>query len=167
MGIGMGIAEFAADFLGRASSLRDGIAVGCMVILACCLLIDFFAESGDRKEGDAALGEGGDGGHGRPDPAPYEELQKLTSVELVVLERDFLVPKAFLRRQRRIRAALVGAVAGISLLAVLYASSWRWVMTASVLYLVVVGGTVWAAPRFHRRKADGRRRPARRWRGEG
>lgn len=167
MGIGIGIAELLAGFVGIDSSLREGIVVGCMVVLACCLLIDFFAESGDRKERDADPREGGDGGHGCPDPAPYEELQKLTSVKLVVLERDFLVPKAFLRGQRRIRAALVGAVVGISLLAVLYASSWRWVMTASVLYLVVVGGTVWAAPRFHRRKADGRRRPARRWRGEG
>lgn len=152
MGVGMGIAEFAADFLGRASSLRDGIAVGCMVIVACCLLIDLFAESGDRKER-------GDGGHGRRDPAPYEELQKLTPVKLVVLERDFLVPKACLGRWRRIRAALVGAVVCISLLAVAYASSWWWVVAASALYLVVAVGTVWS-PRLHRGKADdGRRAP--------
>lgn len=167
MGIGSGIAEFAADFLGRASSLRDGIAVGCMVIVACCLLIDFFVESGDRKERGADPGEsdlGMEDGNG--DPAPYEELQKLTPVKLVVLERDFLVPKACLRRWRRIRAALVGAVVCISLLAVVYVASWWWVAAASALYLVVAVGTVWS-PRLHQGKADHRRRAPWKSLGEG
>lgn len=165
MGIAAGVAQVLTDFLEIDDALRAGITVVWSVTLAGWLLMDFFARYIGRKERDADPGENGERrDEGSGDLMPYAELQRLTPVKLVVLERDFLVPKAYLRRQIRIHASLVGAAVCISLLAVLYISSWWWVMAASAFYLVVVTGTVWA-PTLHRRKTDRGRHTA--WRSGG
>ena len=154
MGIAAGVAQLLADLFEIDDALRGGITVVWSVTTACWLLMDFFARSIERKERGADPGESGERrDEGDGDLMPYAELQRLTPVKLVVLERDFLVPKAYLRKRKRIHASLVGVAVCISLLAVLYISSWWWVVAASVLYLVVVVGTVWA-PTLHRRKTD-------------
>lgn len=167
MGIAAGIAQLLVDFLEIDDALRVGITVVWSVTVACWLLMDFFARSIERKEGGADPGESGEKrDEDDGDLMPYAELQRLTPVKLVVLERDFLVPKAYLRRRERIHASLVGVAVCISLLAVLYISSWWWVVAASVLYLVVAVGTVWA-PTLRRRKTDSVQHGAWRSGGEG
>lgn len=165
MGIAAGIAQVLAEFLETDDALRGGITVVWSVTVAGWLLMDFFARYIGRKERGADPGESGER-RDDGDLMPYAELQELTPVKLVVLERDFLVPKAYLRRQIRTHASLVGAAVCILLLAVLYISSWWWVIAASAFYLVVVAGTVWA-PTLHHAKTDSGRHPAWRSGGEG
>ena len=167
MGIVTGIAQLLTDLLELDSVVRDGIAVVWMVIVACWLLMDFFAESNDRKGRGEDPGEGGKRmDDGNRDPVSYEERQKLTPEKLIVLERDFMIPKEYLRGQRRIQASLVVVVVCLSLLAVLYISSRWWVIAASALYLVVVVGTVWS-PKLRRKRENRRHHAAWRSRSEG
>lgn len=151
MVVGSTIADDLTNFFATHGALMDHISVVGMVIAGGCALHDLCAEPISRKE------------RGNDDEdrlASYDELQKYTEVKLFVIERDFLVPKAALRRLRRIRAILVGVVVCLSLVAVRHISSWWWVAAASALYLAVAVGTAWFRE-SRRRKADDRRGSAR------
>lgn len=124
------------------------VGVGCTVITACGVLWEFITEpilpkrkkvqSGERVTCDSDANS---------EVASYDELQQYTNVKLIRLEPDFLVPEEYrgkrLRRLVWIRAALVGALAALSLFGVLSISSWRWAIATSLLYLVVVVIALW------------------------
>lgn len=130
-----GIDDAVLDFV---SSAPDFVLVVSMVILSCLYLRDLIAESTGWKEMDEEGTE-----NGSDDVPSYDEIQKLSPIPIVRLEKDFLVPKAYLRRTKRIRVCLDGAFVLLSLLAVLAFASWWWVTAVSLLYLVVVVATLY------------------------
>lgn len=133
-----GIDDAVLDFI------FDFVSVVCMVILACFALRDIIVETTGRKGKDEEAGAGLEGAEdGSGDVPSYDEVQKLSPVPIVRLEKDFLVPKAYLQRTKRKLVWLNGAIVLLSLSAVLAFASWWWVAAVSLLYLVVVVATLY------------------------